>query len=973
MQQIPRHDQAIALVGMSCRFPGASDIDSWWHNLINGVESLVQLDSDTDGHSDDHYVPVAAPLLADITHFDADFFGLSVREALLMEPQQRLFLECAWHALESAGVVPGDLPDAGIFAGCSSSNYLRQAEQSALFQQLAPSPFEQQIASDKDYLTSRVAWHLGIGGPVLNVQAACATSLVAVYEAVQALRNGKCSMAMAGACTLRIPQRSGYVAQQGMVFANDGHCRPFSADASGTVFGSGVAVVVMKRLQDALKDGNDIIAVIEGAAMNNDGANKVSFTTTSLQGQQRLLRQAMEDAQLSPNAFRAIEAHGTGTQAGDPIEFEALSSVFAEQTSEQHFCAIGAVKANVGHLETCAGMAGLIKAALQIKHGWLTPQINFSAPNPALSLANSPFEFLNSAQRWEDNDPRTAIGVSAFGIGGTNAHVILTRPPQKPQLVQQDVSRSLLASVVPVSAQSEQAWHRLVKHYLQRAPSSNGFDMVWRAQIERKSFRYRGTLHRDGLGGLSVKESAIDIGKGRLSIVFQFPGQGSQFIGMASELMQQDAVFQKIMANKLAILKRYADVDISTLFNGEASPELINNTAITQPALIAVEIGVAELLMHYGIRPDWVMGHSLGEIAAAWAFGAFSTKDALVFAAQRGRMMASLQPGMMLAVELSAEQCQQWLSEDISLAAVNSENSCVLSGSEAVISACESQLRCQHIRCKALNVSHAFHSALMDPILTELASVAPQAGTTIPSVRYLSALLGAEITQVQQLDAEYWRRHAREPVHYHQALEQLPVREKMLFIEVGPGSTLTALVAQLRQKSRKTTAVRTMRRHDDAQSESALWSQAIQKIWRAGVNIHWANLWSSPIKSAFPPHDEALPLYPFEPKQWWLGKQDLFPTLSNNPSPSSPAINRPDPLTERISLIWAGVIGAYPESNYSDFFDVGGQSLMALRLLALIEREFSFVISMADFLQRPTPAGIKECLEQAGVVEQVFN
>jgi len=971
MQQISSHERAIALVGIACRFPGASDIDNWWHNLINGVESLVRLDSESDTDTDEHYVPVAAPLLADITHFDADFFGLSAREALLMEPQQRLFLECAWHALESAGVVPGDLLDAGLFAGCSSSNYLHQAKKSALFQQLAPSPFEQQIASDKDYLTSRVAWHLGIGGPVINVQAACATSLVAVYEAVQALRSGRCNMAMAGGCTLRIPQRAGYFAQQGMVFANDGHCRPFSADASGTVFGSGVAVVVMKRLQDALKDGNDIIAVIQGAAINNDGANKVSFTTTSLQGQQRLLRQAMDDAQLPSTAFRAIEAHGTATQAGDPIEFEALSNVFAEQTSQRHFCAIGAVKANVGHLETCAGMAGLIKAALQIKHGWLAPQINFSTPNPALSLANSPFEFLSSAQRWEANDPRCAIGVSAFGIGGTNAHVVLTRPPQNLQPVPQDVSRSLLASVVPISAQSEQAWHQLVQQYLHRPSSSNGIELARCAQIGRKSLRYRGTLHRNGQGELSVKEQVIDIGKGRLSIVFQFPGQGSQFIGMARELMKQDVTFQRIMTNKLEILKRHADVDISTLFNGKALPELINNTAVTQPALIAVEIALAELLMHYDIRPDWVIGHSLGEIAAAWAAGAFSTKEALLFAARRGRMMASVQPGMMLAVELSAEQCLPWLSEDVSLAAANSENSCVLSGSDVAIADCERQLRKQSIRCKALNVSHAFHSALMEPILSELALAAPQLNTTISPVRYLSALLAAELVVPQRLDAEYWRRHAREPVYYHQALEQLPARGKMLFIEVGPGSTLSALVTQLRQKSGKTTAVRTMRRRDEAQSESAIWSQAIEKIWRAGVNIHWANLWTLSTNNGFLPSNQTLPLYPFEPKQWWLGEQDISPRPRNQPSGTT--TNQLDPLTERINLLWAGVIGVPPESHYSDFFDAGGQSLMALRLLALVEQEFGFVIGMADFLQHPTPAGIKEQVEQAGVVEQTFN
>ena len=961
MQQVNNPEQQVALVGMACRFPGAEDIDSWWHNLINGVESLVRVDKVDIAADNGQYVPVAAPLSGDVTRFDAGFFGLSAREALLMDPQHRLFLECAWHALEDAGVTPGDLVDTGLFAGCSSSDYLRQAQQSALFQQLDPSAFEQQIACDKDYLTSRVAWHLGIGGPVCNVQAACATSLVAVYEAVQALRSGRCRLALAGACTLRIPQREGYFSQQGMVFSTDGHCRPFAADASGTVFGSGVAVVVLKRLQDALTDGDEIIAVIQGVAMNNDGARKVSFTTTSLHGQQRLLRQAMDDARLEPEDFRAIEAHGTGTLAGDPIEFEALNTVFRERTDQRGFCAIGAVKANVGHLETCAGMAGLIKAALQIRHGWITPQINFSRANPAIPLNVSPFEFLGSAQPWSANDRRHAIGVSAFGIGGTNAHVILTRPPQRTR--RREASSSLMANVVPISAQSEQAWHRLVKRYLQLPAAADSVQLAWSAQSGRKSLRYRGTLQIDEEGILSVKENVADIGKGRLNVVFQFPGQGSQFIGMARELMTQDAVFRDLMAEKLRILNQHAGLDISSLFNGEAAPETINNTAVTQPALIAVEIALAELLMHYDIKPDWVLGHSLGEIAAAWAAGAFSSEAALVFAAQRGRLMASLAPGMMLAVELSAQQCQPWLNADISLAAANSENGCVLSGSQTAVSACEQALRAEGIRCKALAVSHAFHSALMDPALNDLAAIAPEPNESAPAARYISALLGSEIS-LSEMDARYWARHAREPVAYHLALQQIPQRGKTLFIEVGPGSTLTALAAQLKSAG-ATTAVRTLPRRDEAQSESAVWSQALQKIWRASVNINWQRLWASP------PSRIALPMYPFDPTQWWLGEHDLHgPDAERN---VTAATDKSDPTMESVWRIWASVTGLRPDSNHCDFFDAGGQSLMALRLIALIEQEFAQVISMADFLRRPTPWGIRQHLEPVGAVEQKSN
>ena len=518
---------------------------------------------------------------------------------------------------------------------------------------------------------------------------------------------------------------------------------------------------------------------------------------------------------------------------------------------------------------------------------------------------------------------------------------------------------SLSSTVVPISAQSEQAWHRLVKRYLQRPHGENDERLAWSAQSGRKSLRYRGTLQIDDRGALSVKENMMDTGKGRLSIVFQFPGQGSQFIGMASDLMAQDATFRKLMNDKLQIVQTQAALDLSALFTGEAAPESINDTALTQPALIAVEISMAELLMHYGVEPDWVIGHSLGEIAAAWAAGVFSVQEALVFAAHRGRLMAGLPSGMMLAVELSVQQVQPWLSHQLSLAAENSDDGCVLSGTAEAIRACERQMRDRGVRCKALNVSHAFHSTLMDPILDELADIAPPPGESATGVRYVSALLATEV-ECSALDGRYWARHAREPVNYHRALQQLPQRGKTLFIEVGPGSTLTALVAQLKSAG-SVTAVRTLPRRDEAQNEGAVWIQALQKIWRASVNVNWRRLWQ------LPPSRIALPMYPFDPAHWWLGERDRQgPQAERTPA----ATSQSDPQMARIWRVWGDVTGVNPDSNHCDFFDAGGQSLMALRLLAMLEQEFGKAIGMADFLKRPTPWGIKQQLDQAGAFEQ---
>ncbi|EKT53047.1 type I polyketide synthase [Providencia burhodogranariea] len=949
--------QKIALIGIACRFPGANDVETWWHNLINGVESLVALDSSPSENPD--FVGVAAPLAQDIARFDAGFFGLSAREAMLMDPQHRLFLECAWHALENAGIVPAALPDTALFAGCSNSEYLRQNRGTLRFATLAPSSFEEQITNDKDYLSTRIAWHMGFGGPVMNVQAACATSLVAVCEAVYALRSRRCNIALAGACTLRIPELEGYFSQQGMIFAKDGHCRPFSADASGTVFGSGVGVVVMKRLEDALAAKDEVIAVIDGVAMNNDGAEKVSFTTTSLTGQQRLLRQALRDAQRHPEDFRAIETHGTGTLAGDPIEFSALNAVFREFTERVGFCALGAVKANVGHLETAAGMAGLIKAALQIKHGWLTPQINFTAANPAFDLDHSPFTVLTAAERWHSGDPRCAIGVSAFGIGGSNAHVVLTRPDAIDAVSELRPS-SLVDKVVPISARSEQAWYQLTKQYRQLEAGDGLAALAWSAQTLRQGMRYRGTLGPDEEGKLVIKEEMLDSGKGRLSVVFQFPGQGSQFIGMARELMAHDPIFHDLMLEKMAILRQKMQIDISILFSDEGDSTKLNNTSLTQPTLIAVEISLAELLMHYGVVPDCVLGHSVGEIAAAWLVGAFSIEQALIFASQRGRLMSSLEGGSMLAVELSESDCQPWLGREISLAAVNSENSSVLSGSVAALADCKQRLDRASIRYKSLSVSHAFHSASMDPILSDLHHIVPTVNVVHHEVRYYSTLLAQEVRDLRQLNADYWCRHARETVRYHQTLQQIPDRGKTLFIEVGPGSTLTALVAKLRLLGGKTSAVRTLRRYDDSLSESALWVKALQKIWRAGVDISWSRLWT------VPPRRVTLPLYPFDHQYWWMGDREL--PVSPQFSPNTD-VEELDVLMARINQLWHEVTGALPASAYQDFYDSGGQSLMALRLMTRLEQEFGVAVSMADFLQQPTPSGLRHCLQKSGVVE----
>jgi phthiocerol/phenolphthiocerol synthesis type-I polyketide synthase E len=956
----PSPDRDIAIVGMACRFPGANDPDAYWHNLINGVESLVELD---DASRDGGTVPFAAPLSCDALAFDAAFFGVGQREAALIDPQHRLFLECAWHALEDGGLLPGRMEDAGLFAGCSSSSYLPALQHSALMARFQPSAFELQITNDKDYLVSRAAWHLGIEGPVLAVQAACATSLVAVAEAVEALRAGRCGLALAGGCTVRTPQRAPYHAQQGMVYAKDGHCRPFSRDASGTVFGSGVAVVVLKPLAAARADGQRVLAVIKGCAVNNDGAAKVGFTTTSAAGQRRLVDQALRDAGLAAAELRAVETHGTGTIAGDPIEFNALNSLFAEQDVAAGHCALGAVKANVGHLETCAGMAGLIKAVLEIRHGWITPQIHLGEVNPSLALDGSALYIPTVAEPWPASDPRHAIGVSAFGIGGTNAHVLVARPPEPEPACADPAAPAHFPSAIPVSARSEAACHRLLHSYRAELVGVPPHALAWSTQTQRKPLPWRALLRAEPDGTLTVGEAVRDNGRRGPRIVFQFPGQGSQFLGMAAGLAHAQPGFAALLDAQVRVLRDTAQLDIAFVLSGRADGIDVTDTALAQPALVAVQIAMARFLMRHGVTPHAVIGHSVGEIAGACIAGRLSDEQALRFAARRGQLMSALPAGAMLAVALDEADCAPWLGAEVSLAAVNAGDACVLSGTPTAIGRIEAELRARALRCRALPVSHAFHSVMMDAALADLAHAAPASAAASSSLAFHSTLLGAPLAGDTTLDADYWTRHAREPVRFHQALGSLPERGRTVFIEVGPGATLTALAMAQRPKD---LAIRTLRGARDASPDSTFWDTALQQLWMAGVDLDWRPSWNSPGVSV------ALPRYPFDDARHGVATDAASGPPAPAAAPRRPAsAPRYDTLQAAADALWEKATGSAPSNPHHPFSEDGGDSLAAVQLVALTQTELGVEISLRDFMRTPTPAGLCACLAAAGAASLV--
>lgn len=945
------HD--IAIIGMSCRFPGADDPDEYWHNLLNGVESIVEFDP---GSDDQQSVSFAAPLSDNVLAFDAAFFGISPRDAALMDPQHRIFLECAWHALESAGIQPGQLADTGLFGGCSRSAYLPYLMTSELMDKYRPSAFDLQIANDKDYLVSRTAWHLGLEGPVMGIQAACATSLVAVAEAVEALRAGRCRQALAGGCTIRYPQYAPYQAQEGMIYSHNGHCMPFTAGASGTIFGSGAALVVLKPAIDAARDGDHILAIVKGCAVNNDGARKVGFTTTSADGQRRLVNRALADAALTAADLRAFEAHGTGTAAGDPIEFGVLDAITSSAGLSPDCCALGAVKANLGHLETSAGMAGLIKAVLQIQHGWIAPQLHMTAVNPSIDTESSPLYFPLTAEVWPAKDPRSAIGVSAFGIGGTNAHIILARPDMIE--AREPAPSGTYPAAIPISAQSMGACHRLIRSYQQSLTKISPRALAWSAQSTRKPLRYRAMMALDDSGRPQITGQITDAGKRRLQVVFLFPGQGSQFVGMGAALARSTPAFATILNALIHELKKATEIDLSFLLDGRGTAAGITNTSMAQPALTAVEIAMARFLMQHGIMPDAVIGHSLGEIAAACISGSLTSKQALVFAAQRGDLMSALDSGAMLAVNMSEDDCAPWLSDEISLAAVNGPDACVLSGTSVAIQRVQTEMSGQPTRCRELSVSHAFHSAMMTPILAPLTAVAPAAKAHSSGIRFHSTLYGTKLNALTELTPRYWSRHAREPVRFLEAVNSLPARHNTLFIEVGPGATLSALVKAIRPEG---TTIRTLGGIKDRSSDTEIWHSALQSLWLAGINLNWHPSWAQAGVRVQLPH------YPFERQHHGPGTP-AFGGHSEQADDSEPPLftSHYATLDEAVTGIWERTTGMTPSGIHNSLLDEGCDSLAVIQLAVLAEQTLGVKISVSDLMNDPTPFGLSTCLTAAG-------
>ncbi|AKT35905.1 type I polyketide synthase [Chondromyces crocatus] len=875
---------AIAIIGMSGQFPGAESVEQLWRNVREGIESIVQLE-DAEllaagvDPSDPRHVR-AHGRLDGAERFDAAFFGVSPREAELLDPQHRLLLEHAWAALEDAGYDPDRVRGAiGLYAGSGSDGYLRHHVTPSGRLGVGLDELAALLANERDHLATRVAYKLDLRGPALTIQTACSTSLVAVQLACQALLAYQCDLALAGGVSITFPYNAGYLHQQGGILSPDGKCRVFDARGQGTVNGDGVGLVVLKRLDEAIADGDTIRAVILGAAINNDGAHKVGFTAPSADGQAEVIAMAHAMAGIDVSTIGYVEAHGTGTPMGDPIEVDALNRAFRRGTQRQGFCALGSIKANIGHLAAAAGVASLIKATFALQHGEIPPSLHFERPNPELPLKGSPFFVTAVRTPWPvESRPRRA-GVSSFGFGGTNAHVVLEEPPTSPS----DAPSPRPAALLLLSARSEEALdaasQRLATH-LAHPPHARQpalADVAFTLHAGRHAFAHRRALvARDteaAIAALRAGDTLTGEARADRRVAFLFPGQGAQRVGMGRALYQVEPTFRATVDACSDRLRAHLGLDLRALFDpAHATTDslptdaALQRTALAQPALFTLELALAHLWMSWGVEPEAMLGHSVGEYVAAHLAGVFPLDDALALVAARGRVIDALPAGAMLAVGLDEPTLAPLVQAPLAIAAVNAPSACVVSGPEEAIASLERRLSDRGLSTRRLAVSHAFHSAMMDPAVEGFADEVRKRRRHPPRLRFVSSVTGTWITPAQAQDPAYWARHLRDTVRFSRGVMTLLEDPDRILLEVGPGRTLTALVTQHRASTPDLLAVESLPRtgrEDSADVEEML--EALGKLWIAGVSVDTGGVYEHERRRRVP-----LPTYPFERHRAWI-------------------------------------------------------------------------------------------------------
>lgn len=995
----PLPPNSVAIIGMAGRFPGANTVAEFWRNQLAGKESISTFSIEELEPADQvvarenpSYVR-ARSIIEGVDQFDAEFFGIYPLEATYMDPQHRLFMESCWQAFEAAGYDPAAYPGmVGVYAGCSIPTYFvsRLCKQPGFIDRFAGEyqvgSFTELLGNGLDFFASKIAYKFDLKGPAMTITTACSTSLVAVAQACQALLTYQCDMALAGGASISLPQKRGTNYIEGGMTSPDGHCRTFDADAGGTVFGSGVGVALLKRLEDAIEDRDTIHAVIRGFGLNNDGSNKVGYTAPSIEGQARVIAMAQDLADVDPETIGYVEAHGTGTPLGDPIELAALSKAFGTAGGKSQFCTIGTAKTNVGHLDAAAGVTGLIHAAHIVRDGKLPPTLHFKAPNPKFDMANSPFRVNTELTDWVVENGKRRAGVSAFGVGGTNAHVVLEEAP-----VDLAVPSAKPAFILPLSARSESALGEMSRNlaaHLDASPKQMLADIAWTLQTGRRRFQHArvivagdreaaiGALKGDDPDRMQSRSGTVDGAK----IHFMFPGQGAQHVGMAAGLYRDEPVFRDAFNACSAILEPLIGGKLQDFLyptgEGEGAGEALKNTAIAQPAIFTLEYALAKLWQSWGITPDVLIGHSIGEFAAACIAGVFTLDDALALVAARGRLMRDVPRGSMLAVSLPESDLVGRLKDGLSIAAINAPRACVVAGPSDALAALEAELRADKVTCRALVTSHAFHSAMMDPVVEPFRDVVSKVVLKAPQIPMISTVTGAPLTASEATNPDYWARHLRQPVRFSAAIAPCRQDAQAVLVEIGPGNTLNTLARLHPANDPNQVVVSSLGGPGASEPDCETILHALGALWLAGVMPDWRGVAGDELVDR---RRVELPTYPFERKRYWLdvpastaqGAETLSPvsteistpqldaspmTQSFVPAPSASVPVSAEPRKVRIRKALVDVFEDLSGKELTDapaeatFLELGFDSLFLTQATRAVQKETGLKITFRQLL-----------------------
>jgi acyl transferase domain-containing protein/acyl carrier protein len=960
---------AVAVIGMAGRFPGSPDVDAFWHNLADGREGITFFGDDelrAEGVPDDllsrpDYVR-ARGVVEGVDRFDASFFNYRARDAELMDPQIRFFLEACWEAMESAGYDTEEYPGSiGVYGGASAPRYYfhHYVRDRSVFE--GTNPWQVATLTENDYLTTHVSYRMRLRGPSMNIQTACSTSLVAVHVAAQAVLNGECDMALAGGVSIGVPSRRGYLYDEGHIVSPDGHCRAFDADARGTVEGEGVGVVVLKKLDRALDDGDNVLAVILATAVNNDGEYKAGFLAPGVSGQAEVISEAQAVAGVEPESVTYVEAHGTGTPLGDPIEITALKEAFGGAEDGRAWCAVGAVKTNVGHMDAAAGVAGLIKTVQALRHGQIPPTLHFRAPNPKLGIEGSPFFVADRLIDWTvpGGGPRRA-GVSSFGIGGTNAHAVLQQaPPREPGSPPRPCSLLILSARTPRALERQTG---NLARWLEAHPGAELADVAYTLQVGRRAQKHRRSVlcRTSGeavalLRGADPARVRTDLDPYRPTpLTFLFPGQGAQFVGMAREIHAHEPVFRRELERCRELLRPHLAVDLFEVLYpsgdadaGEAEARL-RRTGFAQPALFAVEYALAVLWRTWGAQPEAFAGHSIGEYVAACLAGVMSLDDALRLVAARGALMQQMRPGAMLSVSLPERDVREMLPASLDVCAVNGPALTVVGGMAEEVDAFAAEMEGRDIHHQRLRTSHAFHSRTMDHAVARFEQVVRGVTLRAPELPFLSNLTGGWISDAQATDPRYWAEHLRATVRWDDNLRVLMAEPDRVLLEVGPGRGLATLARRHPARDPKMLVLHSLAGpKDDAGEEETLWS-TVAELWHVGIEPDWPRLYDGLRRLRL-----RLPTYPWDHGRYWLGVRDVETQEQHEYVAGGRHAIVPVEFSAPRNEYEAGMVEIFRElfgleqlGIYHNFFQLGGDSLLAVQLARRIRDRFGVAIPL---------------------------